>query len=371
MVPLAGGGGAAPPRPAAAPAPARPAPPQPGRPASARTPAQTTPRPAARPAPAASTEGRPPLYPLDESGARKPAPFAAPAPKSAPAESAAPAQPPIPASLEQSGELFGVSLRQQSGDKLFGEDASDVEVGELFADSIPGKPEVDDDLDVPLHSPTPTSSPRPAPAPVPPPKPATPPRPATKPAPESDAAPIVDDELDLGAPDDAAEAEPVVSNKKPESSEDLISMDDLFSSKSKPTATPAAPGGAPPSFGKGPLPAPFLKPVAEPAASPAPSGVCPPFQLVSVEGIPDAIFDLTGGGNYLIGRDKDAEVKILSNSVSRKHARIDATGKDAVLIDLGSANGTQVNGTSVSRHPLREGDEIKMGKVILRFTRPS
>jgi hypothetical protein len=192
----------------------------------------------------------------------------------------------------------------------------------------------------------------------------------TRPAPESDAAPIVDDGLDLGVPESDVAEMPQLATKKPESSDDLISMDDLFSSGSKPSATPA-PSAALPAFGKGPLPAPFLKPVAEPAAAPAASGLCPPFQLVSVEGIPDAIFELTGGENYLIGRDKDAEVKILSNSVSRKHARIDATGKEAVLIDLGSANGTQVNGTSVSRHPLREGDQIKMGKVVLRFTRPS
>ncbi|MBX3469055.1 MAG: FHA domain-containing protein [Planctomycetes bacterium] len=91
-------------------------------------------------------------------------------------------------------------------------------------------------------------------------------------------------------------------------------------------------------------------------------------RLVCLDGLPDGTeFHLPAGKIYDIGRDKEADVKILSTSVSRRQARIDATGQQPVLIDCGSANGTQVNGEVVARHPLREGDLIKMGKVLFRF----
>ena len=92
------------------------------------------------------------------------------------------------------------------------------------------------------------------------------------------------------------------------------------------------------------------------------------FSLKALEGLPDETeFKLPGGKVYLVGRDREADIKILSTSVSRRQARIDATGAAPVLIDLGSANGTKVNGDSVDRHPLKSGDLIKMGKVVLRF----
>ena len=103
---------------------------------------------------------------------------------------------------------------------------------------------------------------------------------------------------------------------------------------------------------------------AAPAPARGPSG----FKLVAVEGLQDeTVFQLSPGKVYLLGRDRDADVKLLSTSVSRRQARIDATGSTPVLIDLGSANGTKVNGGQVDRHPLQEGDRIKMGKVVLVY----
>lgn len=92
------------------------------------------------------------------------------------------------------------------------------------------------------------------------------------------------------------------------------------------------------------------------------------FRLLALDGLPEGTqYDLPGGKVYLIGRDKQADIPILSTSVSRRQARIDATGPSPVLIDLGSANGTQVNGESVDRHPLRDGDLIKMGTILFRY----
>ena len=105
-----------------------------------------------------------------------------------------------------------------------------------------------------------------------------------------------------------------------------------------------------------------------PGSAPATASRGSGFRLVSIQGLSDGTeFTLPGGKVYLMGRDREADVKLLSTSVSRRQARIDATGDTPVLIDLGSANGTKVNGDAVDRHPLREGDLIKMGEVLLRF----
>jgi SARP family transcriptional regulator, regulator of embCAB operon len=57
-----------------------------------------------------------------------------------------------------------------------------------------------------------------------------------------------------------------------------------------------------------------------------------------------------------------------SPSVSRRHARIVVTGRDAVIEDLGSRNGTFVQGERVvSATPLHDRDEIRLGSVVLTF----
>ena len=56
--------------------------------------------------------------------------------------------------------------------------------------------------------------------------------------------------------------------------------------------------------------------------------------------------------------------------VSRRHAQITRTGSEYVLVDLGSANGTFVNGMQLSPHApqiLRSGDRIAIGKAHLVF----
>ena len=56
--------------------------------------------------------------------------------------------------------------------------------------------------------------------------------------------------------------------------------------------------------------------------------------------------------------------------VSKEHARIERRGESHVLIDLGSLNGTWVNGTRVSQHTLKDGDRVQLGGSILRFESP-
>ena len=75
-------------------------------------------------------------------------------------------------------------------------------------------------------------------------------------------------------------------------------------------------------------------------------------------------------GENLLGREPDAVVRLVSEKASRRHARILVDERGAVLEDLGSKNGTHVNGTRV-REPvaLEAGDRIEIGRELLVFCR--
>ncbi|MFV0388367.1 MAG: diguanylate cyclase [Pyrinomonadaceae bacterium] len=75
----------------------------------------------------------------------------------------------------------------------------------------------------------------------------------------------------------------------------------------------------------------------------------------------------------ILGRSIGADVRINDNKVSRRHAKIETlknteTGEEVyVLKDLGSVNGTFLNGQQVRGERLQNGDKITIGKHILRF----
>jgi DNA-binding winged helix-turn-helix (wHTH) protein len=81
----------------------------------------------------------------------------------------------------------------------------------------------------------------------------------------------------------------------------------------------------------------------------------------------DRVLPLTAGEN-LIGRDKEAAVCLDAASVSRHHARILVEGPRATLEDLGSKNGTRLNGEPVrGARELRDGDAVRLGDVQVLF----
>ncbi|MCB9824436.1 MAG: sigma 54-interacting transcriptional regulator [Planctomycetes bacterium] len=70
----------------------------------------------------------------------------------------------------------------------------------------------------------------------------------------------------------------------------------------------------------------------------------------------------------LLGRSRDADVRILSETASRRHARIKTDGGRTMLEDLGSSNGTLLNGEPVARPAaLFDGDVIAIGEVQIRY----
>lgn len=68
-----------------------------------------------------------------------------------------------------------------------------------------------------------------------------------------------------------------------------------------------------------------------------------------------------------IGRGNDADIRIDDPGVSRHHAEIRIVGPEVVIKDLGSTNGTYVNGTLVAEQPLRDGNVITIGSSNLTF----
>jgi DNA-binding winged helix-turn-helix (wHTH) protein len=73
-------------------------------------------------------------------------------------------------------------------------------------------------------------------------------------------------------------------------------------------------------------------------------------------------------GENIVGRDRGATVRIDESSISRRHARIVIDGKRARIEDLGSKNGTFVDGKNVVKpHVLSDGDRIQVGTVVVEF----
>ena len=69
-----------------------------------------------------------------------------------------------------------------------------------------------------------------------------------------------------------------------------------------------------------------------------------------------------------IGRASECEIAVQDPNVSRRHAEVRREGDEFVVVDLGSTNGTKVNGAGVKRPKrLTDGDEIMVGTTRLRF----
>ncbi len=65
-----------------------------------------------------------------------------------------------------------------------------------------------------------------------------------------------------------------------------------------------------------------------------------------------------------IGRALDCDISILEPALSRKHAELDPDGGNLILQDLGSANGTHVNGEKVEgSRSLKDGDVLQFHKI--------
>jgi Protein of unknown function (DUF3662)/FHA domain len=113
----------------------------------------------------------------------------------------------------------------------------------------------------------------------------------------------------------------------------------------------------------------YRAPAPDPVPPPAP--VAPPEPEPEPEPEPREIFTLNVDRKVhellkervVLGRSREADVRISDLNVSRKHAEVRQRGEEYVLVDLGSTNGTLLNGKRVDRAPLKEGDVITLGST--------
>ncbi len=106
------------------------------------------------------------------------------------------------------------------------------------------------------------------------------------------------------------------------------------------------------------------------AATPEPPGL--PVRLVPIGVSPGQPYSLEVRDRAVIGRRPDCHLVIADDDLlSGAHCALVRVGDRLLLEDLGSTNGTQVNGVPIhGRHPLSDGDRIQAGRLDLRLCLP-
>ena len=77
-------------------------------------------------------------------------------------------------------------------------------------------------------------------------------------------------------------------------------------------------------------------------------------------------FPLRMEREIIVGRSSELDMVLVEDMVSRKHAKISTSNGQIVIMDLGSTNGTFVNGEKIKKTRLKEGDRILIGTSILK-----
>ena len=121
-----------------------------------------------------------------------------------------------------------------------------------------------------------------------------------------------------------------------------------------PTPDPAESWGTSPSESR---------PVQVPPGPATPDGPATTVVLLLQDGS-NRKFEVKPGSN-IIGRGTVADFRLPDTGVSRQHAEITWDGRDAVLVDLHSTNGTMVNDSPIDNWLLADGDVISMGHSVM------
>jgi hypothetical protein len=98
------------------------------------------------------------------------------------------------------------------------------------------------------------------------------------------------------------------------------------------------------------------------------------FDETAVEGAPPAFLELGDGQKVslgqevaVLGRLPESTLVLSDPNASRRHAEIHPDGDSYALVDLGSTNGSRVNGIRVGRQVLADGDSLTFGTITVTF----
>lgn len=94
-----------------------------------------------------------------------------------------------------------------------------------------------------------------------------------------------------------------------------------------------------------------------------------PYMVVLAGEMVGRVVRLKLNENMRAGRVRSCEIYFNCSNISREHASFKVNGSgETTVIDMGSTNGTLVNGKRITERILRDGDRISMGNVILRYS---
>lgn len=93
------------------------------------------------------------------------------------------------------------------------------------------------------------------------------------------------------------------------------------------------------------------------------------FALIVASGPRRGMHWSLADGTTKVGRDPDDGIFLDDVTVSRHHAEFEVAGESLVVRDLGSTNGTYVNGTRTETFELHSGDEVIIGRFHLVVAR--
>lgn len=92
-------------------------------------------------------------------------------------------------------------------------------------------------------------------------------------------------------------------------------------------------------------------------------------EMIIIEGVDKGLHYPINKSKITIGRNKDNDIVLRGDLVSRYHSELCKIGEDAVIIkDLGSTNRTIFNGKAISEQKLKIGDQVQIGNTVFLFT---
>lgn len=166
----------------------------------------------------------------------------------------------------------------------------------------------------------------------------------------------------------AEEAGPHLEMERPVEPDITARDEEVFVASAPPAAAPqVAPEVEPLSVAAPETPPPAPEPMPPPSPPPITGPIPEVFLFLGEKQL--GKFSLAKG-ELTIGRNPGNDILIDNVGVSRRHAVIKLSGDHATVEDLGSANGTFVNGQKITSHELKDGDEVLVLKHRLVFRVP-